>query len=166
MDPDDLIDIGRHLADEPGSRDRGRPRQAWLRRAVSTAYYALFHTMARSCADALVGSTRANRSLAAWRQAYRALDHGHARNQCSNETVMGKFPKEIQNFGQTFVEMQGQRHAADYDPDPKLLRTDVEQLIDKTAKAITEFDKTTDTETTPADRKAFAIYVLLKTRRA
>ena len=158
MDPDDLIEIARHLAADAG--DRGRPRQAWLRRAVSAAYYALFHAMARSCADALVGSTRANRSQAAWRQAYRALEHSHARNQCKNKAVMEKFPEEIQSFGQTFIEMQEQRHAADYDPDPKLLRTDVKQLIDETAKAITEFDKTT-----PADRKAFAIYVLLRTRR-
>ena len=160
MDPDDLIEIGRHLAAESVAGDRGRPRQAWLRRAVSAAYYALFHAMARSCADALVGSTRANRSQAAWRQAYRALEHSHARNQCKNKAVMEKFPEEIQSFGQTFIEMQEQRHAADYDPDPKLLRTDVKQLIDETAKAITEFDKTT-----PADRKAFAIYVLLRTRR-
>ena len=160
MDPDDFIEIARYLTAESVAGDRGRPRQAWLRRAVSAAYYALFHAMARSCADALVGSTRANRSQAAWRQAYRALEHSHARNQCKNKTVMEKFPEGIQSFGQTFIEMQEQRHAADYDPDPKLLRTDVKQLIDETAKAITEFDKTT-----PADRKAFAIYVLLRTRR-
>ena len=91
---------------------------------------------------------------------YRSLEHGHARNQCKNKTVMEKFPEGIQSFGRAFVEMQRQRHSADYDPDPKLLRTDVKQLIDKTAKAITEFNKTT-----PADRKAFAIYVLLRTRR-
>ena len=160
MDPDDLIEIARHLTAESVAGDRGRPRQAWLRRAVSAAYYALFHAMARSCADMVAGATPASRSHAAWRQVYRALEHSHARNQCKNKAVMEKFPEEIQSFGQTFIEMQEQRHAADYDPDPKLLRTDVKQLIDETAKAITEFDKTT-----PADRKAFAIYVLLRTRR-
>ena len=158
MDPDDLIEIARQLADESVAGGRGRPRQAWLRRAVSTAYYALFHTMARCGADMLAGSTPANRSQPAWRQAYRALEHGHAKNQCS-KTVMKKFPEEIQRFGQTFVEMQGQRHTADYDPEPRLVRSDVLQLIDVTAKAITEFENTT-----LADRKAFAIYVLLKTR--
>ena len=29
----------------------GRPRRAYLCRAVSTVYYALFHCLARSCAD-------------------------------------------------------------------------------------------------------------------
>ena len=158
MDPDDLIEIARQLADESVAGGRGRPRQAWLRRAVSTTYYALFHTMARCGADMLAGSTPANRSQPAWRQAYRALEHGHARKQCSN-ALMKKFPEEIQSFEQTFVEMQGQRHTADYDPEPRLVRSDVLQLIDITAKAITEFKKAT-----PAERKAFAIYVLLKTR--
>lgn len=159
MDPDDLIDIGRHLAAEPGPRDRGRPRQAWLRRAVSTAYYALFHAMARSCADMVAGATPASRSEAAWRQVYRSLEHGHARNQCKNKTVMEKFPGEIQRFGQTFVEMQGQRHSADYDPSVTYYRDEVMQLIDATQRAVTDFKKAPN-----PDRKAFAIYVLLKTR--
>lgn len=159
MDPDDLIEIGRRLAAEAVAGDRGRPRQAWLRRAVSTTYYALFHTMARCGADMQAGSAPANRSQPAWMQAYRALEHGHAKNQCSNKTVMGKFPKEIQSIGRTFVEMQRQRHTADYDPSAKYYRDEVMQLIDVTQKAMTDFQNTT-----PADRKAFAIYVLLKTR--
>ena len=36
-----------------------RPRQADLRRAVSTAYYALFQAMAKDCADVLVGALHA-----------------------------------------------------------------------------------------------------------
>ena len=159
MDPDDLIDIGRHLAAESVAGDRGRPRQAWLRRAVSTAYYALFHAMARSCADMVAGATPASRSEAAWRQVYRSLEHGHARNQCKNKTVMEKFPGEIQRFGQTFVEMQGQRHSADYDPSVTYYRDEVMQLIDATQRAVTDFKKAPN-----PDRKAFAIYVLLKTR--
>jgi hypothetical protein len=37
--PEDLLEQAKHLA----NRERGKPRQASLRRAVSTAYYALFH---------------------------------------------------------------------------------------------------------------------------
>jgi uncharacterized protein (UPF0332 family) len=32
-----------------------KPRQADLKRAVSTAYYALFHALAKNAADQLVG---------------------------------------------------------------------------------------------------------------
>jgi len=35
----DLLEQAAHLA----SRERGRPRQVSLRRAISTAYYSLFH---------------------------------------------------------------------------------------------------------------------------
>src|SRR5260370_37135803 len=39
--PDDLIDLAQHLADLHPEN----PHQASLRRAVSTAYYALFHLL-------------------------------------------------------------------------------------------------------------------------
>ena len=35
---------------------RGRPRQANLCWAVSTSYYAMFHSLATCCADTLEGS--------------------------------------------------------------------------------------------------------------
>ncbi|MGO9228583.1 MAG: hypothetical protein ACLQKA_05140, partial [Bryobacteraceae bacterium] len=38
---DDLLEQSRHLA----QRERKRPRQASLSRAISTAYYALFHLL-------------------------------------------------------------------------------------------------------------------------
>jgi hypothetical protein len=47
IDPLKLIEAGRDFANH--SRGKGRPRPVWLRRAVSTAYYALFH---RLCCDA------------------------------------------------------------------------------------------------------------------
>lgn len=61
MNPYDLIRIARHLATGGVSGDRGRPRQADLRRAISAAYYALFHALCRCCADTLAGATLADR---------------------------------------------------------------------------------------------------------
>lgn len=72
---------------------------------------------------------------------------------------MKKFPEGIQSFGRTFVEMQGQRHLADYDPSETYYRHEVMQLIDVTQRAVTDFK-----EAPNPDRKAFAIYILLKTR--
>ena len=82
MNPEDLIRIARGLAGGAIGGNIGRPRQAELRRAVSAAYYALFHALARCCADTLVGATPASRSQTAWTQTYRALEHGYAKNQC------------------------------------------------------------------------------------
>ena len=52
--PRDLIATARRTV----GTGPGAPRQSDLRRAVSTAYCALFHCLARSSADTLVGKTR------------------------------------------------------------------------------------------------------------
>ena len=158
MNPHDLLRVAYQLALEPGI---GRPRQANLRRAISAAYYALFHALANCCADMLAGSTRANRSQRAWRQTYRALEHRFAKNQCVNRSIMTRFPPEIQGFGEAFVDMQALRHTADYDPDPddSFTRAGTLQRIEESEQAIHRF------ENAPAnDRRAFAIYVLLRLR--
>lgn len=156
MNPHDLLRAAYQLALEPSI---GRPRQANLRRAISTAYYALFHALANCCADMLAGSTRARRSQRAWRQTYRALEHGHAKNQCANQSVMSRFPLEIRGFGEAFIEMQALRHTADYDPDGQFARAEVLGYIEESEQAIRAF------ENVPAsDRRAFAIYVLLRLR--
>ena len=155
MNPHDLLRIARQLAQGPS---RGRPREANLRRAVSATYYALFHALANCCANRLAGTTRASRSQQAWRQVYRALEHGYVKHQC-NQPIMQKFPTEIQDFGDQFVDMQKQRHLADYDPVATFTRSEVLQLIEETEKTIKQFELTT-----PGDQRAFAIYVLLRFR--
>lgn len=71
---------------------RRRPRQVDVNRALSSAYYALFHTLARVCADAIAG-TGGDRSQAAWRQTYRALAHGTAKNACKQARNKAFRPK-------------------------------------------------------------------------
>ncbi len=51
---DDLIALANRLA----SASPNKPRQADLRRAVSTAYYALFHAMAKNVADTMAGAVK------------------------------------------------------------------------------------------------------------
>ena len=155
MNPFDFIATARDLV---APNIRGRPRQSNLRRALSTAYYALFHCLANCCADMLVGGPGADRSRPAWHQTYRALQHGFARQRCEHRNVAG-FPGAIRYFARTFVDMQQDRHRADYDPDVSFTKADVIQLIDFAEDAIRSFQQA------PArDRRAFAVYVLLPTR--
>jgi hypothetical protein len=56
---------------------------------VSTAYYAVFHALARICADRLIGSSTTASEGAAWGQVYRALEHGFARNACEQAKALG-----------------------------------------------------------------------------
>src|SRR5690625_3909949 len=92
-----------------------RPKQADLRRAVSGAYYAVFHELARTCADVLVGATKRNRPNKAWVEVYRGLEHGAVKDACRRANKID-FPQEIKDFAEAFGQLQSVRHQADYDP--------------------------------------------------
>lgn len=155
MTPSNLITAARDLL----KVRRGRPRQSNLCRAVSSAYYAMFHCLAGCCADALVGGSGSDRSRPAWRQAYRALEHGTARQRFRQVAVLRRFPIEVQEFANQFVDMQEKRHKADYDPHATFPKLIVEQDIEATDRAIRSFQ-----QVPIKDRRAFAVYVLLTIR--
>lgn len=158
MNPSDLVRIARDLAGSGPNAQRGRPRQTDLCRAVSTAYYALFHSLARCCADSIAGG-RSGRSRQAWTKAYRALEHRLAKVQCNNVSSMRDFPLEIRAFAVSFVRIQGERHEADYNPDATFSREKVLTIIDEVQRAIAGLEAA-DRE----QRRAFAIHVLFRQR--
>ena len=159
MNPYDLIRIARHLATGGVSGNRGRPRQADLRRAVSTAYYALFHALSHCCADTLAGATPSHRRQPGWQLVYRSLEHGPARNRLDNSAEMRAFPPAIRQFGVRFVAMQIQRHSADYNPAESFSRHHVLQFIVQTEQAVMDLERCA-----PAGRRAFALYTLFRPR--
>lgn len=153
MAPEHLLQIATDLA-EINTR---RPRRADLCRAVSTAYYALFHCLARTCADGLAGRSGSVGDRPMWRRVYRALEHRQAKTRCEN--VPPAFPQEMQDFGQTFAELQSKRHLADYDPDYLIRKSEVVATIDDARTAIDRF-----LATQANVRRDFAIHVLMKVR--
>lgn len=138
----------------------GKPSQANLRRATSTIYYALFHCLARSVADLLVGGSNAVRSKSAWQQAYRALEHGSAKNACKDQRVLKKFPKDVEDFANQFVTMQAKRHKADYDPFGKFYKSAVLQDLADAEDVIKRYQAAAI-----KDRRAFAAFVVFKPRK-
>lgn len=155
MTPSNLIATSRALTD---TGRLGRPRQTDLRRAVSTAYYAMFHCLAACCADLLVGGSSADRNKRAWVQTYRALDHGAARRRCAAAAIRD-FPAGIQHFADLFVNMQWKRHRADYAPEDNFPRLIVLKDISAVETAIARLQQV------PAkERRAFAVYLLLSAR--
>ncbi|NPD19634.1 hypothetical protein [Alterinioella nitratireducens] len=156
MTPPDLIATARRTLGNSGKR---RPRQSDLKRAMSTAYYAVFHQLCWTVADSFIGGKSAERSTPAWRQAYRSIDHGFAKTQCRNSNVMNRFPQAVQDLANAFVELQIARHAADYDPLHRLVRSEVKAEIDRAEQVIRGF------RTEPIkDRRAFAAWITLKNR--
>ena len=153
MKPIDLVATARELVpNRPGA-----PRESDLRRALSTAYYALFHCLAATCADTLMG-TRV-RNSAAWNRTYRALDHATARNQC-RRTDIDAFPAStVGVFADAFGHMQFERHQADYAPDKRPRKSEVLLSIDRAEDAI----RALESETLQT-RRAFAAHVLFRSR--
>ena len=143
MTPSNLTDT----ADALLRTHTSRPRQSDLKRAVSTAYYAMFHALCRNSADCLVGTAGADRSEPAWRQMYRSIEHGFAKAQCGNKQVVKRFPSGIQAFAANFVELQKKRHEADYDPASQY-KLGIKRLGEAPMK----------------DRRAFAVWVAVKAR--
>ena len=150
-----LIDIANLMSKECRL---GRPRQTSLNRAVSTAYYAMFHALCRNCADTLVGTAGSNRSIGAWQQTYRSVEHNFAKNQCTRDEIK-RFPSGIQDFAKIFVVTQRLRHLADYDPHYRISRSNTQILIRAEQKAINKLEGTDR-----KDRLALAVWTVLKKR--
>lgn len=157
MRPEHLLDIADDLA--RGSGRRGRPRRADLARAVSTAYYGVFHALANCCANRLAGATPASRSRRAWRQTYTSLEHRPVRNRCENRNVVHRFSEDIQEFAKFFATLQREREAADYEPDMPYSRYRVTQLVQLARQAVRYLENAN-----ARDQRAFALYVLMRLR--
>jgi uncharacterized protein (UPF0332 family) len=108
------------LAKELVNRNPGAPVADDLRRAVSTAYYALFHLLVHEATSRLI-------TVAALRpRVARSFDHNIMKRVCQDyaklvpnaagQLVQGGeiVPVEIQNIATRFLELQQARHEADY----------------------------------------------------
>jgi uncharacterized protein (UPF0332 family) len=155
--PESLLDTAQKLLD----LSKRRPSQTDLKRSLSTCYYAFFHALARNCADTLIGSGGASQSNLAWTQVYRSLDHGFAKNACEEKTALVHFPQPVRNFAIAFVALQKKRHTADYDPNLRLTKRQVDSDIKSARQVIGDFEKSPT-----KDKRAFAAHVLLRRRPA
>ena len=153
------IEAARMLAGSSASVPAsGRPRQAMLRRAVSTAYYAMFHALCQSNADTLVGPSPSGPDAELWLDTYRTLEHRAAKNRLASYISSRQDPA-IRDFAWTFGSMQEQRISADYDPTARFVRSQVMAFIDRSEDATRAF------VSVPAQaRRSLAVYLLVRRR--
>jgi hypothetical protein len=140
-----LIDQAQALA----RQEHGRPRQASLRRAVSAAYYALFHWLVDASSTYLVG--RGREQLRFRHALARTFSHSEMVQACrSFQAGFGGLPVHLQqllpgravhpgvvDMASAFVDLQEARHGADYDMSKRLSRTDALTLVDLADRSIT-----------------------------
>jgi uncharacterized protein (UPF0332 family) len=127
---DDLLELAAYLA----RRDARRPKQSSLRRAMSTAYYAVFHAHARLCAGSLVGPSK---PWQVFTPIYRSLEHTAAKRLFDQARSDKRFGDEIADLGRIFIRLQQARHAADYSPEPfSISRDEALELIGLARQAV------------------------------
>jgi uncharacterized protein (UPF0332 family) len=129
------------LAERLVHLDRHRPQQASLRRAISTAYYALFHLLVWEATATLVAdpSLRGRFSRAFehgdMKQASKKFASAHKPEQLANLTGGLPIPGDLQEVALTFVKLQEQRHEADYDVTRTFTRDEVNDLVKRVRQA-------------------------------
>lgn len=122
------------LADDLTRREQRRPKQVSLRRAVATAYYAVFHAPAKCCADQLVGYSK---PWTVYTPVYRMLDHATARRFFERARRSADDDRVIAKIGLIFVKLHEARTTADYLPEPFApSRQDVREIVDEAREAV------------------------------
>lgn len=132
--------------------DPRRPRQVNLRRAISSAYYALFHFLVDKSCRVILGSQHRQKP---YRHVLgRAFTHNGIKNSCKSfaggtlkSSITKGLPKsfsipsEIRDIARTFVELQYKRELADYDLTERFSRSDVLGLVEQVHTVIHQFNQ-------------------------
>jgi uncharacterized protein (UPF0332 family) len=158
-----------HLLEQAARLAAGRPRQAELRRAISTAYYRLFHFCLAAVADKFVGKTQ--RKTSRYALVYRGIAHRTLRELCvearkqkaaSRYTQFipdGGFSPGLHIFATGAMELQDSRHSADYDPQSQFDRREAQAAIQTARSAIEQF------RAAPEDHRKLFLTLLLSPPR-
>lgn len=150
---------------------KGAPNQSDLRRAVSSAYYALFHHLLRAASDQMVGSSPAQRRRPEYRLVYRSLQHTSMADVCEavrRPTLSGRYQRarglvdfgpDIKKCAATFADLQRVRHTADYDPGQRFTKAEAAAVVATSEFAISSFDAAAE-----AERRVFIHLLTFKVR--
>jgi hypothetical protein len=165
IDPAKLLEAATQFAEHQTAQ--GRPRPIWLRRAVSTAYYALYHELCRQAAAHLLPSAPPADQL----RLTRSFTHQALRDTCEWIAGRGRAPRHaaalvttlsitaIQGVATAFLDLQEARHDADYDHLAPFDKATVLQHVRVAERAIA-----TLAGASAQDRQTFFALLALKTQ--
>ncbi len=142
--PAPLLVQANELADRDGSR--GGVRMVDLRRAVSNAYYALFHTSSICTAEwTIQNATQEERyalvrrfSHKSFRSVYERIAQPKANKVEHLQLILDALHAnaDIVELAEAYVDLHDARNKADYDHTADLTRTEVLTLVDRSTLAI------------------------------
>ncbi|WP_066361816.1 hypothetical protein [Herbidospora mongoliensis] len=161
---EEYLHLARQIAGRAGGP--GGPRAAHLRRATSTAYYAVFHELVGQGARRVVGNGRDDhrhtisrwyahgnfRQTALWVEAI-------AKRKSAPEAVtrlLSVNGPDLALLSASFTKLQQLRHAADYDPEYEAVRVETLQHVTRAKVAIEAIRRMDE-----SDVHAFDMFLLL-----
>ena len=124
-----------------------------VRRAISTAYYALFHLLTEAATGSFVSP--AYPSAAAIRRTFNHQDMRVVSGMFSKGRMPKLFqesapsptiPDELKLVARVFVELQIERESADYDPTSPVALEQASLLIEKSEQAFAAWEKVRSTD--------------------
>jgi uncharacterized protein (UPF0332 family) len=150
-----LINVAQKLLIE------GPRSAAFRRRAISTAYYAVFHAIAKICADYITRS--ASRTSEDYLRVYRSLDHKPLKNAFKQPPL--KDNDKLKRLGVVIVRLQAERHNADYLPPLfKLFPLDeAQEIVAQAEQAVAELESF---EADGEEAKLLALSLLFRERQS
>jgi hypothetical protein len=152
-DPAELLAVARMLADAGASSP---PSDAQLRRAVSSAYYAVFHKVLRAGAQRFMGP--GNEARPGYSLIYRGFTHSRLRDICKRLNAAPLAPRmqdqlgrravgeDMRGFASDLVALQELRELADYDPQAVFRHSDAISAVEQADLALQAFDRTAPEE--------------------
>lgn len=162
LNPDHLLEQAERLVAAPPA---GPPRQVDLRRAVSSAYYALFHATLTALADEVVGVLHQN--TLRYALVHRSVDHRAIKELCLTLSKRappakyapfapaGFFGRDFLVFAGTFAALQEERHRADYDVGARYRMSNARAAIAQSRSGLAAF------RNLPAPQKKMFLTLLL-----
>ena len=151
MEWQSIIELAREMA---ATQPSDHLRQARLRMAVGSAYYAMYHALARSNADLLIDPSETEGSSPEWSRGHTAQGGDSAFELMQAD--FSRQPEAMRGFVDVFLAAHHQRVLAEEDPAATFTADQARDCIDHAEAAITEF-----LSLEPKQHRAFAVQVLL-----
>lgn len=132
--------------------DPRRPKQANLRRAVSSAYYALFHFLIEEAVLLVVGTAYSDKSLrqligrafthTAMKDVSSEMGKGTPRDLLKPFWLLYSIPTcaSLQAVASAFVDLQNERHRADYDLSQPFTQREADSLVNRARSALADWE--------------------------
>ena len=146
LDPTALIDSADQAVNN--APPIGASREA-IHRAISTAYYAVFHAICAINADVRHGVPTNPTTAQAWTDTYRQMRHGFATRSLSQNLL--SLAQDARHLANGFINLKTARETTDYDPNRVMTVGDAHFWIGQARAALIAMQALT-----AADRQTFS----------